>query len=141
MIATADKESGYCVRKLNHNNISFLCIWLFLPLRSADISSYYAIVYPLQFLLQKVLQTKLSRFLIDAFKLKICPLECFPMFVQEAIRLKCFMPTHCENGEHAGTHITLMTFTQFTQNSSVGSMLALCGSITHVDTLQGLRRL
>ena len=60
------------------------------------------------------------------------------MFVQEAIRLQCFMPTHyVKNGvtRHTGTHITLTTFAQFTQNSTVGSVLALYGSIMHVATL------
>ena len=33
-------------------------------------------------------------------------------------------------------HITLMTFTQFAQNSTVGSMLALYSSPVHLATLK-----
>ena len=39
------------------------------------------------------------------------------------------------NTRYAGARITLTTFTRLTQNSTVGSRLALYGSIMHVATL------
>ena len=47
---------------------------------------------------------------------------------------------YVKNGEYP-SHITLTTFTQFAQNSTLVSMLALCGSTMHVATLWGLWRL
>ena len=41
---------------------------------------------------------------------------------------------YVKNGEYP-SHITLTTFTQFAQNSTVVSMLALYGSTMHVATL------
>ena len=54
---------------------------------------------------------------------------------REAICLQCFMCMRYMKNEEYPSHITLMTFTQFVQNSSVVSMLALYGSTMHVATL------
>ena len=51
----------------------------------------------------------------------------FAMFYTQALREKWGIPV---------MHVcsTLMTFTRFAQNSTVGSMLALYGSAVHLDT-------
>ena len=74
------------------------------------------------------LKFNLIRFLIHAFKLKLHPPR---VFVQKAICLM-FYPHALHD---VGAHITLTTFTRFTQNNTIGSMLALYGSIMHVATL------
>ena len=53
----------------------------------------------------------------------------FEMLYAHALHEKRGMPAM-----HA--HIPLMTFTQFSQNSTVGSTLALYGSTMHVATLK-----
>ena len=73
------------------------------------------------------LKFNLIRFLIHTFKLKLHHLECL-------CRKPCLM-FYAHALYDVGAHITLTTFTRFTQNTTIGSMLALYGSIMHVATL------
>ena len=75
-----------------------------------------------------------SKLEIYAFKLKLHPLVVFSHVCKPYVwRPRATWKTG--NTRHADAHIMSTTFIQFTKNSTVGSMLALYGSIMHVATL------
>ena len=85
----------------------------------------------------KWVKTRTFRFFIHAFKLKIHPLECFPICLyREAIHLQCFPPT-CYVIGVTHTYMNVTTFTQFPRNSHIyfGACFHCMVYIVHVTTL------
>ena len=77
------------------------------------------------------------KFIYSIWLIKDTPTRVSPICLyREAICLLFYVHAHVKKGNtllHA--HITLMTFTRLTQNSIVGSILALYGSAMHIATL------
>lgn len=62
------------------------------------------------------------------------------MFVQGSHTFIIFYALSYVNGHGSCAHMYVITYTRFTQNSTVGSMLTLHGSTIHVATWLGPKK-
>ena len=76
-------------------------------------------------------------FFIHTFKLKICPLEFSPMFVQGSHVFAMFSAHALRDGS-GYAHINMTTCTWFSQNCNIASLLALYGCSYTVVLSQGI---